>query len=42
MMAAANMNPPCMILPGLGDEMGGLMSAVTLALFARENRKGRG
>ena len=44
MMAAGESGtPPCMILPGLGDEMGGLMSAwgVTLALFARE-RTGKG
>lgn len=35
--------PPCMILPGLGDELGGLICAwaVTLALFARE-KTGRG
>jgi len=43
MAAGENGTPPCMILPGLGDEMGGLMSAwgVTLALFARE-RTGKG
>ena len=43
MAAGENGTPPSMILPGLGDEMGGLMSAwgVTLALFARE-RTGKG
>jgi CoA:oxalate CoA-transferase len=43
MAAGENGTPPCMILPGLGDEMGGLMAAwgVTLALFARE-RTGKG
>ncbi len=44
MMAAGERNtPPCMILPGLGDELGGLMCAwaVSLALFARE-RTGKG
>jgi len=36
-------NPPSMILPGLGDELGGLMCAwgVSLALFARE-KTGKG
>jgi crotonobetainyl-CoA:carnitine CoA-transferase CaiB-like acyl-CoA transferase len=43
MAAGENGTPPSMILPGLGDELGGLMSAwgVTLALFARE-RTGKG
>ena len=43
MVAGENGTPPCMILPGLGDELGGLMSAwgVTLALFARE-KTGKG
>jgi crotonobetainyl-CoA:carnitine CoA-transferase CaiB-like acyl-CoA transferase len=44
MMAAGERNtPPCMILPGLGDELGGLMCAwaVSLALFARE-KTGKG
>ncbi len=43
MAAGENGTPPCMILPGLGDELGGLMCAwaVSLALFARE-RTGRG
>jgi len=43
MAAGENGTPPCMILPGLGDELGGLMSAwgVCLALFARE-RTGKG
>jgi crotonobetainyl-CoA:carnitine CoA-transferase CaiB-like acyl-CoA transferase len=43
MAAGEGGTPPCMILPGLGDEMGGLLCAwgVTLALFARE-RTGRG
>jgi CoA:oxalate CoA-transferase len=44
MMAAGESDtPPCSILPGLGDELGGLMCAwgVTLALFARE-KTGRG
>jgi CoA:oxalate CoA-transferase len=43
MAAGENGTPPCMILPGLGDELGGLMSAwgVTLALFARE-KTGKG
>ncbi len=43
MAAGENGTPPCMILPGLGDELGGLMCAwgVTLALFARE-RTGKG
>jgi len=43
MAAGENGTPPCMILPGLGDELGGLICAwgVTLALFARE-RTGKG
>jgi crotonobetainyl-CoA:carnitine CoA-transferase CaiB-like acyl-CoA transferase len=44
MMAAGERDtPPCMILPGLGDELGGLVCswAVSLALFARE-RTGKG
>lgn len=43
MAAGENGTPPCMILPGLGDELGGLMAAwgVTVALFARE-RTGKG
>jgi CoA:oxalate CoA-transferase len=43
MAAGENGTPPCMILPGLGDELGGLMCAwgVSLALFARE-RTGKG
>lgn len=43
MAAGENGTPPSMILPGLGDELGGLMCAwgVTLALFARE-KTGRG
>ena len=43
MAAGEDKTPPCMILPGLGDELGGLMSAwgVTLALFARE-KTGKG
>jgi crotonobetainyl-CoA:carnitine CoA-transferase CaiB-like acyl-CoA transferase len=43
MAAGENGTPPCMILPGLGDELGGLVCAwaVSLALFARE-RTGRG
>ena len=43
MAAGENGTPPSMILPGLGDELGGLMSAwgVTLALLARE-RTGKG
>jgi CoA:oxalate CoA-transferase len=43
MAAGENKTPPSMMLPGLGDELGGLMSAwgVCLALFARE-KTGRG
>lgn len=44
MMAAGERNtPPSQILPGLGDEMGGLMCAwgVTAALYARE-KTGKG
>jgi len=43
MAAGEDQTPPCMMLPGLGDELGGLMSAwgVCLALFARE-RTGKG
>ncbi len=44
MMAAGEKGtPPCMILPGLGDELGGLMCAwaISLALFARE-KTGKG
>jgi crotonobetainyl-CoA:carnitine CoA-transferase CaiB-like acyl-CoA transferase len=44
MMAAGEDNTqPCMLLPGLGDELGGLMCAwgVSLALFARE-KTGKG
>jgi crotonobetainyl-CoA:carnitine CoA-transferase CaiB-like acyl-CoA transferase len=43
MAAGENGTPPCMMFPGLGDEMGGLMCAwgVTLALFARE-KTGKG
>ena len=43
MAAGEDKTPPCMMLPGLGDELGGLMSAwgVTLALFARE-KTGKG
>jgi len=43
MAAGENGTPPSMILPGLGDELGGLMCAwgVTLALLARE-RTGKG
>jgi CoA:oxalate CoA-transferase len=44
MMAAGERGtPPSMILPGLGDELGGLMCAwgVSLALFARE-KTGKG
>ncbi len=43
MAAGEDKTPPCMMLPGLGDELGGLMCAwgVTLALFARE-KTGRG
>lgn len=43
MAAGEGGTPPCMFLPGLGDELGGLMSAwgITLALFARE-KTGKG
>jgi crotonobetainyl-CoA:carnitine CoA-transferase CaiB-like acyl-CoA transferase len=43
MAAGEDGTPPCMIFPGLGDELGGLMCAwgVSLALFARE-RTGKG
>lgn len=43
MAAGEDGTPPSMILPGLGDELGGLMCAwgVTLALFARE-KTGKG
>ncbi len=43
MAAGEGGTPPCMILPGLGDELGGLMCAwgVSLALFARE-KTGKG
>ncbi len=43
MAAGENETPPCMILPGLGDELGGLIGAwgVCLALFARE-KTGKG
>jgi crotonobetainyl-CoA:carnitine CoA-transferase CaiB-like acyl-CoA transferase len=43
MAAGEDGTPPCMILPGLGDELGGLMCAwgVSLALFARE-KTGKG
>jgi crotonobetainyl-CoA:carnitine CoA-transferase CaiB-like acyl-CoA transferase len=43
MAAGEGGTPPCMILPGLGDELGGLMCAwgISLALFARE-RTGKG
>jgi crotonobetainyl-CoA:carnitine CoA-transferase CaiB-like acyl-CoA transferase len=43
MAAGEDKTPPSMMLPGLGDELGGLMSAwgVCLALFARE-KTGRG
>jgi crotonobetainyl-CoA:carnitine CoA-transferase CaiB-like acyl-CoA transferase len=43
MAAGEDGTPPCMILPGLGDELGGLVCAwaVSLALFARE-RTGKG
>jgi len=43
MAAGVDKTPPSMILPGLGDELGGLMSAwgVCLALLARE-RTGKG
>jgi len=43
MAAGEDKTPPSMILPGLGDELGGLMSAwgVCLALLARE-RTGKG
>lgn len=43
MAAGEDKTPPSMILPGLGDELGGLMSAwgVSLALFARE-KTGKG
>ncbi len=43
MAAGEDKTPPCMILPGLGDELGGLLCAwgVSLALFARE-RTGKG
>ena len=43
MAAGEDKTPPSMMLPGLGDELGGLMSAwgVCLALFARE-RTGKG
>ena len=43
MAAGEGGTPPCMILPGLGDELGGLMCAwgISLALFARE-KTGKG
>ncbi len=43
MAAGEDQTPPSMILPGLGDELGGLMCAwgVCLALFARE-KTGKG
>jgi crotonobetainyl-CoA:carnitine CoA-transferase CaiB-like acyl-CoA transferase len=43
MAAGEGGTPPCMIIPGLGDELGGLMCAwgVSLALFARE-KTGKG
>jgi crotonobetainyl-CoA:carnitine CoA-transferase CaiB-like acyl-CoA transferase len=43
MAAGEDKTPPSMMLPGLGDELGGLMSAwgVCLALFARE-KTGKG
>lgn len=43
MAAGEDKTPPCMMLPGLGDELGGLMCAwgVSLALFARE-KTGKG
>jgi CoA:oxalate CoA-transferase len=44
MMSAGEKNtPPAQFLPGMGDELGGLMSAwgVTIALFARE-KTGKG
>jgi crotonobetainyl-CoA:carnitine CoA-transferase CaiB-like acyl-CoA transferase len=43
MAAGEDKTPPCMLLPGLGDELGGLICAwgVSLALFARE-RTGKG
>jgi crotonobetainyl-CoA:carnitine CoA-transferase CaiB-like acyl-CoA transferase len=43
MAAGEDKTPPSMILPGLGDELGGLMCAwgVCLALFARE-KTGKG
>lgn len=43
MAAGEDKTPPCMLLPGLGDELGGLMCAwgVSLALFARE-KTGKG
>jgi CoA:oxalate CoA-transferase len=43
MAAGEDKTPPSMLLPGLGDELGGLISAwgVTLALFARE-KTGKG
>jgi crotonobetainyl-CoA:carnitine CoA-transferase CaiB-like acyl-CoA transferase len=43
MVGGEDGTPPCMMLPGLGDELGGLMCAwgVTLALFARE-KSGKG
>jgi CoA:oxalate CoA-transferase len=43
MAAGEDGTPPCMLLPGLGDELGGLICAwgVSLALFARE-RTGKG
>ncbi len=43
MAAGEDQTPPSMMLPGLGDELGGLICAwaVTIALFARE-RTGKG
>ena len=43
MAAGEDKTPPCMLLPGLGDELGGLVCAwgVSLALFARE-KTGKG
>lgn len=43
MAAGEDKTPPSMLLPGLGDELGGLMCAwgVSLALFARE-KTGKG
>jgi crotonobetainyl-CoA:carnitine CoA-transferase CaiB-like acyl-CoA transferase len=43
MAAGENGTPPCMILPGLGDELGALVGAwgVCIALFARE-KTGKG